>query len=95
MSDNTAQRRVLFSDLAEAFDLPRVFVRVSLVVFDGEFAERVALLVVSRSLYDDDDNDDSVRTVIDAHGKSDAELIRRAIKEFDERVALERARWGR
>ena len=31
----------------------------------------------------------------DAHGKSDAELIRRAIKEFDERVALERARWGR
>ena len=94
MSDNTAQRRVLFSDWAEAFDLPRVFVRVSLVVFDGEFAERVALLVVSRSLYDDD-NDDSVRTVIDAHGKSDAELIRRAIKEFDERVALERARWGR
>ena len=84
-----AKRNELFFESARLCDFPNVFAFVRLVRLSGDFAESVAIMTVGTI-----DSENDQRTIIDAHGKSNADLIRMAIKEFDGYVADERSKWG-
>jgi hypothetical protein len=83
-----ARRKELFFDTARVFDFPDVRAFVRLVKLTGDFAESVAFLTIGTI-----DREDSERTVIDAHGQGDAELIHQAIAAFDDYVSIERGKW--